>query len=60
MRRHLVIERNGEDTAEESSGLFSFPALGTQSSSLALRGGLRLGNATQTYGIFSNWRDFTG
>lgn len=48
MRRHLVAGRNGEDRAEESSGLFSFTALDTQSSSLALRGGVRLGNAAWT------------
>lgn len=59
MRRHLVAERSGEDTAEESSGLFSFPALGTRSSSLALRGEVRPGNAVRTYGISSDWRDFT-
>jgi len=54
MRRHLGARRNGEDSAEEGGGLFSLPALETRSSSLALQGGVGLGDAARTYGTSSN------
>lgn len=60
MSWHLVVGRNEEGQTEESSGLFSLPALGKRSSSLALQERARLGNAAWTwaacggYGISSS------